>query len=620
MKRNDIIVIVALALLFVAWPYIDSHFIAKMFPPEPKQQPVAEEQHETRGGDEKAGGPDRAPNQKAKPAEQTAIAEKSEAGEERPPVPKEEAQPNKPSSEESEKKLPPPQFATLQNSDLKLTLTSHGGAIARAVVNKYQQTEDTNSPPVEMSFTNAPSLVYEDLAGFGQRSSFELIKASKNSVSFEKKGDNGLVLRRNFQIGEEGYLVTVHDRWQVAADKPVSLDNPRIRLGSIQPLPNVSGIRGMEFLGVDSLSRGGDGVQYWGKELDGFFEEKQERSETRQMPFSVEVDPLRGERSVDWMAVKNKFFTEILTPTAQVECGLVRARRKPTKAESPTSDVDPGDLEFSSVGAAIALKDRIVEPGKPLEWSYSYYVGPKKLSALEKLSDHKADVMQLGWLSGISKILLKMLNGIHSVTRNYGLAIITLTFIIKLIFWPITHKGMQGMRRMQAIQPEMNAVKEKYKDDKQKQQEEMAKLWKKHKVNPLGGCLPLLVQIPVFIALFTVLRSAIELRFSHFLWIKDLSEPEHLFNLGFSIPILGEYFNSLPILMAVTMFLQQKMTPSTGDAQQQKMMAIFMPIMIFVMLYNFPSGLILYWTTNQIATIVGQSISRKRHAGEESPA
>ncbi len=213
-----------------------------------------------------------------------------------------------------------------------------------------------------------------------------------------------------------------------------------------------------------------------------------------------------------------------------------------------------------------------------------------------------------------------MLNGIYSVIPNYGLAIIILTFIIKFIFWPITHKGMQGMRRMQEMQPEMNAIKEKYKDDRQRQQQEMARLWKEHKINPIGGCLPMIVQIPVFIALFTVLRSAIELRFAQFLWISDLSEPEQLFSLGFSLPFLGEYFNLLPILMAVTMWLQQKMTPSGGDAQQQKMMAIVMPIMIFVMLYNFPSGLILYWTTNQIATIVGQTISKRRRSVQKANA
>jgi YidC/Oxa1 family membrane protein insertase len=126
----------------------------------------------------------------------------------------------------------------------------------------------------------------------------------------------------------------------------------------------------------------------------------------------------------------------------------------------------------------------------------------------------------------------------------------------------------------------------------------------------------MIVQIPVFISLFTVLRSAIELRFQGFLWIHDLSEPEHLFNLGFTLPVLGEYFNLLPILMAVTMALQQKMTPSSGDPQQQKMMAVFMPIMIFAMLYNFPSGLILYWTTNQTATIIGQAVSLRKHKNE----
>jgi len=289
-------------------------------------------------------------------------------------------------------------------------------------------------------------------------------------------------------------------------------------------------------------------------------------------------------------------------------------------AESNESDLKAGKFGLERVGAAIVLEDHSVSPDEPLVWNYSCYIGPKKLSALKELADHKADVMQLGWMSSVGRLLLNMLNGIHSVIPNYGLAIIILTFIIKLIFWPITHKGMQGMRRMQELQPEMNAIKEKYKEDKQKQQQAMAELWRKHKINPLGGCLPLIVQIPVFIALFTVLRSAIELRFSEFLWIADLSEPERLFSFGFSIPFLGEYFNSLPILMGVTMWLQQKMTPSTGDAQQQKMMAIFMPIMIFVMLYNFPSGLILYWTTNQIATIVGQAVSRRRQAGAKKPA
>jgi YidC/Oxa1 family membrane protein insertase len=195
---------------------------------------------------------------------------------------------------------------------------------------------------------------------------------------------------------------------------------------------------------------------------------------------------------------------------------------------------------------------------------------------------------------------------------NYGLAIMLMTIIIRIVFWPLTHKSTQSMKRMQAVQPLMKEIREKFKDNAQKQQQEMMKLYKEHKINPLGGCLPMLIQIPVFIALFVVLRSAIELRFAGFLWIRDLSEAENLFQFGFTVPLVGwSAFNILPILMAVTMAWQQKLTPSTGDAQQQKIMMI-MPVMMLFFFYNFASGLSLYWTTNQVLMIV-QLYWQRRH-------
>ncbi|MFA7369345.1 MAG: membrane protein insertase YidC, partial [Kiritimatiellales bacterium] len=205
--------------------------------------------------------------------------------------------------------------------------------------------------------------------------------------------------------------------------------------------------------------------------------------------------------------------------------------------------------------------------------------------------------------------LLWGLKGLEKVVRNYGVAIMLLTVIVRVIFWPITHKGTESMRKMQALQPQLKEIREKFKDNPQRMQQETMQFYKDNKVNPLGGCLPMLIQIPVFIALFVVLRSAVELRFSKFLWVRDLSEPENLFAgmLPFGLPL-----NILPILMAATMVWQQKMTPSAGDPQQQKMMAIMMPIMMLFFFYTMPSGLVLYWTTSNLIMIVQMLIKKPK--------
>jgi len=216
----------------------------------------------------------------------------------------------------------------------------------------------------------------------------------------------------------------------------------------------------------------------------------------------------------------------------------------------------------------------------------------------------------------ICKFLLWVLNFIHDRLwpHNYGIAIMLLTVIIRTLFWPVTHKGTESMRRMQDIQPLMTELREKYKDNPQKQQQEMLALYKEHKVNPLGGCLPMVIQIPVFFALFVVLRSAIELRFAEFLWIRDLSEPENLFQ-----NVLPIGLNILPLVMSATMVWQQKLTPTTADPRQAKMMQ-FMPIMMLFIFYGFAAGLVLYWTTSQVLMIVQQVVYKKRRAEKEGAA
>jgi len=207
-------------------------------------------------------------------------------------------------------------------------------------------------------------------------------------------------------------------------------------------------------------------------------------------------------------------------------------------------------------------------------------------------------------------VLLPLLNGIEAVVPGgYGMAIILLTIIVKLVFWPVTHKGTESMKRMQKLQPEIKKLRERYKSDPKKLQEKQMLLYREHKVNPLAGCLPMLIQIPVFIGLFTVLRSAVELRFTQFLWIRDLSEPEGL--LAGVLPFPAGGLNILPLLMTATMVLQQRMTPSAGDPQQQKMMA-FMPVMMLFIFYNMPSALVLYWTVSQGLSILQLFLQQRK--------
>ena len=238
--------------------------------------------------------------------------------------------------------------------------------------------------------------------------------------------------------------------------------------------------------------------------------------------------------------------------------------------------------------------DRIVETGLQLASpeTFRVFVGPKETSYLKKFNLDLEKSVEFGWFGIIARPLVQMLNFFQRYLHNYGLAIILLTVLIKLVFYPLSQKSYQSMSKMKEIQPKLAKIKEKFKDDKARQQKEMMDLYRTHKVNPFGGCLPIVVQIPVFFALYRGLMVAIELRHApFFLWIQDLSAPD-------------PYYVT-PILMGVTMFLQQKMTPSTGDAMQAKLM-LFMPIIFTFMFLNFPSGLVLYWLVNNILSIAQQ--------------
>jgi YidC/Oxa1 family membrane protein insertase len=311
---------------------------------------------------------------------------------------------------------------------------------------------------------------------------------------------------------------------------------------------------------------------------------------------------------VDWAAVKNKYFTQILTPADGADRCLVEAAYGAPVKSSFLFLFPRTSYPIAKVAASVLMPDYDLGPGQTLAQSATYYVGPKVYVDLKANGPHQEDILQLGFWRVVGIWILKIMVWIqaHIWPYSYGLAIILLTFLIRIVFWPLNHKSMVSTRHMQEVQPVIAAMRAKYKDDPKRQQQEMMAIYKEHKINPMGGCLPMLIQIPVFFALFVVLKGAIELRFSSFLWISDLSTQENLF-----ADVLPIGINILPLFMGVTMWLQQKMTP-TSDPQQQKMM-MMMPVLFTFMFYSFPSGLSLYWSVNQVMMIVQLAWMKKRH-------
>ncbi len=290
-----------------------------------------------------------------------------------------------------------------------------------------------------------------------------------------------------------------------------------------------------------------------------------------------------------WIGFENNYFIQAMLPGVQ-ERFQVAPR---------LLDPDSGLLQL------VYLTDPFtVAPGAAMTVSNTYYWGPKELEALKRADARLERALDFGWFSFLAKPLLIFLRWLYNYAHNYGVAIIVLTVLIKILFWPLTHKSYKSMQVMKKIQPKMAQIREKYKDDREKLNQELMMLYRTYKVNPLGGCLPMVLQIPVFFALYRMLYGAIELRHQPFwLWINDLTAPDRLF-IGFDVPYLGG-IPVLTLLMGASMFVQQKMTPSAGDPRQEKMM-LMMPVIFTVFFVNFPSGLVLYWFVNNVLSIVQQ--------------
>lgn len=251
-----------------------------------------------------------------------------------------------------------------------------------------------------------------------------------------------------------------------------------------------------------------------------------------------------------------------------------------------------------------------LKPGEVASYQFKLYMGPKKLEEMQKEFPLLTKALYFGIFDFIAKPLLYVLKFTHQFTHNFGWDIIIMTLLLRVLFFPLNHISYKSMKKMQELQPVIQRLREKYKDDPQGLNREVMNLYRTQKINPFSGCLPILIQIPVFIAFYKVLLMAIELRHAPFmLWITDLSAPERLYIGNLVIPYLGG-IPVLTILMGISMYLQQKLTPSSPDPMQAKLM-LFMPIFFTILFINFPSGLVLYWFVNNVLSIVQQYFTLK---------
>jgi len=294
---------------------------------------------------------------------------------------------------------------------------------------------------------------------------------------------------------------------------------------------------------------------------------------------------------IKFIGMRDQYFCAIIQPASPGYSGFV----------NKVSD-KIYDIGIMSNKITISPRSEIIQ-------NFDVYLGPQDTQAIGQINPMWEAIVYFGRFDIVAQAIYGLLKFLYGIVKNWGIAIILLSIAIYLILFPLSVKQMRSVKEMQFLQPKIEQLRKQYGDNSKKLNDEIMNLYKQHKINPFSGCLPMLLQIPIFIALYQVLSRSIALKGAGFLWIKDLSEPDRLLKFPSQIPFLGEYLNILPILMAIIMFIQQKISSvnATGQAaEQQKMMVILFPILFGIMFYNVPSGLVMYWFLNSVFMLLYQ--------------
>jgi YidC/Oxa1 family membrane protein insertase len=499
----------------------------------------------------------------------------------------------KPRADAAEKKI------MVRTRDMNVWLTSYGGEVTKVELDKYER---KSGGPVELipegergaaalsiekdgRWQKLSALDFDVTVNGREAADGEKIDLTGQSgeaeIVFSRTGKDGARIEKHYRFSSEGYEVELSvsitregelrqsQGYAVSWESGIAL-NEKDHRGELRQLA--------------ALGRVGE-ENY--KEGVGKFSKEKTKGPNPGM--------------VSWAGVRSKYFL----------CALI------TKEERSGALVLLGDRDRTMVGWSVQFPFR----GDPRQVSdtFALYMGPLDMKALKAYDVGLEKTIDLGRMRFFSTFILRLMIWMKKFIPNYGLIIIIFSVLTKVLFYRLTHKSFKSMKDMQKLQPRLKELQEKYKDEKEKLNKETMKLYKEAGVNPLGGCLPLLLQMPVFLALFNVLRNTIELRGAPFAWwIKDLSSPDVLFSFGARLPFLGNEFHLLPILMGGAMLLQSKMGGGqTTPAAQTKMMTAMMPIVFTFIFYSMPSGLVLYWLVNNLFAIIQQYYVQKEIEKEE---
>ncbi|PTN37236.1 membrane protein insertase YidC [Desulfonatronum sp. SC1] len=458
------------------------------------------------------------------------------------------------------------QRITVRSPLFEAVFNSEGGVLEHFKLLQYRQTIESNAPFVDLVDSPDPrkrplGLLWNDQPTWMQGEwtveghNLDLTRGERGSLSFTGRFGQ-LELVRTFSFTGDNYLIEEH--LQVRNHSPNQIG---ATLGFTMASEPLSAIQ-------DRYTP--TQVMYY--DIGGL---EKERKDKNLLP------GIRSDTAVRWGAVQSNYFLAAVIP------GF-------------SDPVFKARLEDGMHRLVMETRNFFLDSQLEMQFRSTYYFGPREREALSVAPGNLLEALHYGWFDLIASPLIQVLNFFHGYVHNYGLAIILLTLVIKLIFFPLSQKSYKSMQQMKKLQPMMLKLREKHKDDRQKMNEEMMQLYKTYKVNPLGGCLPIAVQIPVFIALYQALMGAIELRhapfithvpFTDIIWLADLSARD-------------PYYVT-PIIMGATMFLQQKLTPAPGDPMQAKIM-LFLPIIFTFLFLTFPSGLVLYWLVNNVLSIAQQ--------------
>jgi YidC/Oxa1 family membrane protein insertase len=493
---------------------------------------------------------------------------------------------------------PVPSFAekieTLRNSDVELRLTNRGGGIKEAVL--LRQIAEKGQRVVLNSAQNTPIGALIEQPSSPTLPEFTTAARSDSAVQFEHTSAEQLVVRKKFFFQEspenkDNYVIEMDVDVENRGTNPYQSADYFVALGSAAPIhpkdyPTYTRLAWC----IDGRAKGIDAG--WFSSSGGFLGVGQRAAR----PYYQE-----NIAGAEWVAVSNQFFTTLMAPLTA----------KATGVWGRGFDIErPPDQKLLGIEGALGMPGFQLQPGQTYSARFEIYAGPKLYHRLAQLPHNEAEIMNFGMFKIVCQFLLNFMNLLHSWLHDYGLAILALTTVVKLTLWPIQNKANRSMQRMALLTPKMQELKEKYKDDPTRMNQELMKLYKQYGINPVGGCLPMMIQIPIFFGLFTMLGQAVELRNAKFLWVKDLSQPDTLFvipGMGW-VPILGIVgvglaVNILPILMGATQVWLMRMTPKTGDPTQRRLM-MFMPLIFLFFCYNFAAALALYYTAQNLFSIL----------------